>query len=100
METKQLIRVEANENGEIIIEAKHLEDVELSLLISLLFAELRKSYEMTDQHFDQLLKFTMENAKLRTESLKTVFIMYTKMGLKEALNKKAEEEVAAKGNVQ
>lgn len=100
METKQFIRVEANENGEIIIEAKHLEDVEFSLLISLLFAELRKSYEMTDQQFDKLLELTMKNAKLRTEALKAIFIMYSKMGLKEALKEEVKEETTAEGDVQ
>ena len=74
---EKFIRAEINESGNVIAQAKGLNDIELAIIVAMLLASVKENKpDMPDQAFDKLLDIVKTGAKLRPEELATVLVTY------------------------
>jgi hypothetical protein len=79
---KKFIRAEIHENGNVIAQAKGLNDIELAIIVAMLLASVKQNKpDMPDQAFDKLLNIVKTGAKLRPEELATVLGTYCNSGV-------------------
>lgn len=79
---EKFIRAEIHENGNVIAQAKGLDDIGLALVIALLLASAKQNKpDMPDQAFDKLLDIVKTGAKMTPEELATVLGMYFSSGV-------------------
>ena len=79
---KKFIRAEIHESGNVIAQAKGLDDIELALIVAMLLAVAKENKpDMPDQAFDKLLDIVKTGAKMRPEELATVLGTYFNSGV-------------------
>lgn len=79
---KKYIRPEIHESGNIIAQAKGLDDIELALIVAMLLAAAKENKpDMPDKAFDKLLDIAKTGAKMWPEELATILGTYFNSGV-------------------